>query len=199
MSGTSLCNSFTINYAIKFKMTKSFAPDYYKVTTGADDGYRFSIDGGASYVSALSNWTTHAYSSTTSTVYLNGSTNLVFDYYQQPAISRIVFNYVPCNSSTAPTAISGTATICNGSSTTLTASGGTLSAGAVYQWGTGAVVGANIIAGQSGASITVSPSSTTTYWVNRLDGAPCNLSTTGVTQLVTVVTAASNSTAPTTM
>jgi hypothetical protein len=137
MSGTSLCNSFTINYAIKFKMTKSFAPDYYKVTTGADDGYRFSIDGGTSYVSALSNWTTHAYSTTTSTVYLNGSTNLVFDYYQQPAISRIVFNYVPCNSSTAPTAISGTATICNGSSTTLTASGGTLSSGAVYQWAQG--------------------------------------------------------------
>jgi hypothetical protein len=199
MSGTSLCNSFTINYAIKFKMTKSFAPDYYKVTTGADDGYRFSIDGGTSYVSALSNWTTHAYSTTTSTVYLNGSTNLVFDYYQQPAISRIVFNYVPCNSSTAPTAISGTVTICNGSSTTLTVSGGTLSAGAVYQWGTGAVVGSNIIAGQSGASITVSPSSTTTYWVNRLDGAPCNLSTTGVTLLVTVVSSASNSTAPTTI
>ncbi len=199
MSGTYLCNSFTINYAIKFKMTKSFAPDYYKITTGGDDGYRLSVDGGSTYVSALSNWTTHAFSSTTSTVYLNGSTNLVFDYYQNPANARVAFSYLPCNSSTAPTAISGTATICNGSSTTLTASGGTLSAGAVYQWGTGAVVGSNIIAGQSGASITVSPSSTTTYWVNRLDGAPCNLSTTGVTQLVTVVTAASNSTAPTTI
>jgi hypothetical protein len=65
--------------------------------------------------------------------------------------------------------------------------------------GTGAVVGSNIIAGLSGASITVSPSSTTTYWVNRLDGAPCNLSTTGVTLLVTAVSSASNSTAPTTI
>ena len=88
--------------------------------------------------------------------------------------------------SVAPTAITGTITICNGSSTTLTANG-TLGTGANYQWGTGSVVGTNPIAGETSATLTVSPTSTTTYWVRITNStAPCTATTSGVTTLVTV-------------
>jgi len=47
--------------------------------------------------------------------------------------------------------------------------------------------GTNPIAGQSGVSISVSPSATTTYWVRIINGtAPCSATTAGVTSTVTV-------------
>jgi hypothetical protein len=91
--------------------------------------------------------------------------------------------------SVAPTSISGTTTVCNGSSTTLTAVGGTLGTGANYQWGTGAVVGTSPLGGQTASTLTVSPSGATTYWV-RIESttSPCTANTTGVSQLITVNT-----------
>ncbi len=86
---------------------------------------------------------------------------------------------------TAPTSISGTTTICSGSSTTLTADGGGEGSGATYQWGTGSV-GSNPISG-NGASVTVSPNANTTYWVRRVGNSACANTTDGVSQAVTVI------------
>ena len=75
----------------------------------------------------------------------------------------------------APSSISGTATICNGSSTTLTQTGGTLGTGATWKWYSDAgftiLVGSN---SNANASISVSPTSTTTYYL-RAEGtsSPC--------------------------
>lgn len=96
--------------------------------------------------------------------------------------------------STAPTGISGTVTICNGSSTTLTATGGSTGTNGYFQWGTGNTLGNNIIAGENTNTITVSPTSTTVYWVRRVSPSPCATSTNGTTRTVTVVNTA---TAPT--
>jgi hypothetical protein len=89
--------------------------------------------------------------------------------------------------SIAPTSITGITTICNGNVATLTVAGGTLGTGANYQWGIGAVVGTNPLSGQTAATLTVSPTSTTTYWV-RIENTtgPCPVTTDGVTQVVTV-------------
>ncbi|HKM92471.1 MAG TPA: hypothetical protein VJY41_02340 [Prolixibacteraceae bacterium] len=89
--------------------------------------------------------------------------------------------------SVAPTGITGTSTICNGSSTTLTATGGTLGSGARYQWGTGSTVGSNPISGATSVSYSASPTITTTYWV-RIENttSPCTATTVGVSQSVTV-------------
>ena len=85
--------------------------------------------------------------------------------------------------SVAPSSITGTSTICAGASTTLTASGGTLGTGATLQWYSGTCGGTSV---GTGASITVSPSTSTTYYV-RAEGT-CDTSACA-SQLVTVNTA----------
>ncbi len=74
--------------------------------------------------------------------------------------------------SVAPTGATGTTTICAGSSTTLTVSGGTAGTGATAEWFTASCGGTS--AG-TGNSISVSPGATTTYYV-RYAGT-CNTST----------------------
>ena len=91
---------------------------------------------------------------------------------------------------TAPTGISGKDTICSGSSTTLTATGGSDGGGAIYEWGTGTTCGSNVISGQIGASInTGNLNTTTTYWVRRKGKSPCDgIITSCATVIVTVKT-----------
>jgi hypothetical protein len=194
LSGANICGTYATNFSIRFKMNKVLAAGYYTFTAGGDDGYRLSIDGGATWI--ITNWVDHGYTtSTTTSLYLSGSTNFILEFYERAGVAEVSFSYTSCTSySSAPTGISGTTSICNGSSTVLTATGGTSGAIGSYQWGTGTTVGSNIISGQTATSIIVSPTTNTTYWVRRTDTSPCNLTTPGVTQLVTV---APKSTAPT--
>jgi hypothetical protein len=185
LSGAKLCGTYSDQFAIRFKMTKNFPAGYYNFTVGGDDGYRLSIDGGATFL--INNFVDHNYTTTSATIYLTGNTNLVLEYYEQVGQSRVSFNYTACtNLSTAPTTLSGTTSLCGSGSTTLTASGGTLGSTGSYLWGTGAV-GTNIIAGQTAASITVNVASTKTYWVKRVDST-CGNTTSEISQVVTVYT-----------
>ncbi|MDA3911583.1 MAG: hypothetical protein PF448_09525 [Bacteroidales bacterium] len=84
---------------------------------------------------------------------------------------------------TAPTSISGTSTICQGESTTLTVSGGSNGSGATYQWYTGGC-GSGYIG--SGSSRSVSPMSTTTYYVRRQGTTTCTNTTSCASITVTV-------------
>ena len=89
---------------------------------------------------------------------------------------------------TAPTSVTpSNSTICSGDPVTLTAAGGSSGSGCTYEWGTG-TCGANIITGQTGDVITESPTVTTTYWVRRIGTSPCNNTTTCATVTVTVST-----------
>ncbi len=97
--------------------------------------------------------------------------------------------------STAPTAISGNTPICNGGSVTLTASGGTAGNGATFQWYAGSCGGGTLLG--TGASITVSPTTTTTYFVRRsgtCNTTTCVSATVTVNQLSTAPTAISGNT-----
>ena len=88
---------------------------------------------------------------------------------------------------TAPTSITGTSSICNGGSTTLTATGGSEGDGCIYQWGTGSTVGGNILAGEINVSYsTIALTSNTTFWVRRIGNTSCTNTTGGITQLVTI-------------
>ncbi len=106
-----------------------------------------------------------------------------------PAADPVAGTSINVNtSSTAPTGVTGTTTICSGSSTTLTVAGGSKGTGAITQWFTGSCGGASV---GTGDAITVSPATTTTYYV-RYSGT-CN--TTACAEVT--VTIKTNSTAPT--
>lgn len=196
ISGGNLCGTYSDRFAVRYRMRKTLTAGYYTFTVGGDDGYRLSVDGGSTYI--INNWGDHSYTSSTQTVYLSGTTYFVLDYYEQGGLSRLSFAYTSCtSSSTAPTSISGSTNLCSTSGgTSLAAVGGTHASGATYQWGTGSVVGNNIISGQTNSTYYVNPSTTTTYWVRRVDASPCNIPTEGVTLTVDVAT---RSTQPTTM
>ena len=102
------------------------------------------------------------------------------------------------NPSTAPTGASAvSSTICNGQSSTLSVSGGSLGTNASWKWYAGGCAsGASI---GNGSSISVSPTSTTTYYV-RAEGdcnnTTCASVTVTVKQPSTAPTGASATTSP---
>lgn len=88
---TSLCSVETETFSARYRLTKNFPAGTYNFTVGADDGYRFSIDGGATWL--INNWSLHSYTTTTSTaVTLNGNYNLVLEYYENTGDNRVTFN-----------------------------------------------------------------------------------------------------------
>jgi trimeric autotransporter adhesin len=73
-----------------------------------------------------------------------------------------------------PTSIAGTGNICAGATATLSLVGGTLAAGASWEWFTGSCGGTVV---GTGTSITVTPTITTTYYVRATAGTGCPAST----------------------
>jgi len=182
---TQLCGDYNDHFAVRYKMRKNFPAGTYVFKVGGDDGYRLKV--GTSTV--IDNFNVHAYATSTSDpILLSGDTELILDYYEDMTHSRVSFSYTytPCATLAAPTAIvRSAATACTtGDSVLLTAQGGTI-AGTTYQWGTGTVIGTDIIAGQTGESITVSPTTATTYWVRRYSNDACDNYSTGVTRRIT--------------
>ncbi|MGN6267216.1 MAG: hypothetical protein ACTHM5_16165 [Ginsengibacter sp.] len=92
-------------------------------------------------------------------------------------------------SSSAPTSLSSPVTICNGSSTTLTQSGGVLGTGAVWKWYTNSTY-TNLAPGTVAAdgSLTVSPTVTTTYYLRAETptNGPCSQYVAGGNVTITV-------------
>jgi hypothetical protein len=99
------------------------------------------------------------------------------------------------NANTAPTAITSSAgnTLCNGTSTTLTATGGSQGSGASYQWYTGSC-GGTLFATTSSNTVTVAPTVGTTYFVRLTGGSTCPNTTTCATLAVAVQNAIANNT-----
>jgi hypothetical protein len=87
---TNGCSVQTETFSVRYKLNKTFINGSYDITVGGDDGYRFSIDGGATWV--INNWGDHGYATTLYTVNLNGNYNLVLEYYENAINNRVSFN-----------------------------------------------------------------------------------------------------------
>lgn len=171
---TQLCGTYSDHFAVRYKIRKSFPAGTYVFKVGGDDGYRLKVG----TATVIDNFTLHSYDTTESApITLVGNTELILEYYEDMTHSRVSFSYTytPCGNLTAPTGIVqsvATTTCTTGDSVVLTAQGGT-PAGTTYQWGIGSVAGTTPIAGETGASITVSPTTATTYWVRRFSNDAC--------------------------
>ncbi len=84
---TSTCGLITENFSARFKLTKTFPNGSYTFLVGGDDGYRFSLDGGNTWV--INRWLDQSYTTTNYTVTLNGTYNLVLEYYEAGGANRI--------------------------------------------------------------------------------------------------------------
>jgi hypothetical protein len=178
-----------IDFPSVSKCRENFTAGYYTFTVGGDDGYRLSLDGGATF--AINNFVDHGYvTSTSSQFYLSGNTNLVLEYYEQGGESRVIlvcglyqFFYGTNRNFGIPVIVYR-----DNRQNHTQRNRWLWSTRSNLQWGTGATVGSNIIAGATSSSYYINPTTTTTYWVRRVDGSPCNLTTAGVTQTITVAT-----------
>ncbi len=123
------------NVAIRFKRTENFAPGLYTFTIQADDGIRFSLDGGVTWI--LDSFLEQTYAGsfkTTATanpqgICLSGPTNLVIEYFQRPGQARVTFSCTqnsPIASSPLPQ------TVCSGDNASFSANSTIPSA--TYQW-----------------------------------------------------------------
>ena len=86
---TNGCSVKTESFSVRYKLTKTFTSGSYTFTVGGDDGYRLSLNGGSTWV--INEWNDHAYTSSTYTVTLNGTYNMVLEYYENGGDNRISF------------------------------------------------------------------------------------------------------------
>src|SRR5882757_4026072 len=103
---TNGCSIYTEGFSVRYKLTQNFASGNYLFTVGGDDGYRLSLDGGATWV--INKWNDQSYTTTTYSVALNGATNMVLEYYENGGDNRISFAVAPICTGTGDPSIYGT-------------------------------------------------------------------------------------------
>ncbi|WP_285270304.1 GEVED domain-containing protein [Kaistella rhinocerotis] len=116
------CASAVDNFAIRYRMNKTFSAGNYTFTIGGDDGVRLSIDGGASWI--VSDWSDHGYRTKSVRVPMSGNYNLVLEYYEKGGDAQVSFSYsaqTSINFSMPNANVNGVITTCSG---TLYDSGG---------------------------------------------------------------------------
>lgn len=107
--GSGLLNVFTTNgcivesetFSVRYKLRKTFGAGNYQFTVGGDDGYRFSIDGGATWL--INAWNDHPFQTSTVTIYLDGTYDMVLEYYENGSDNRVYFKLEQgCGGTTDP-------------------------------------------------------------------------------------------------
>jgi hypothetical protein len=104
---------------------------------------------------------------------LNTNTPGTYTYYaacSNAPTCRTAANFVISPNSVVPTSINGTGSLCQGQSATLSVNGGSLANGANWTWYSGSCGGTVV---GTGPSITVNPTSNTTYFVGASAGTSC--------------------------
>ena len=109
---TNGCSVYTDTFSVRYKLTQTFASGNYQFIVGGDDGFRFSLDGGATW--AINSWADHAYTTSTYTIALSGSYNMVLEYYEHTGFNRISFNLSSICTGTGDPTIFGTNNVWNG-------------------------------------------------------------------------------------
>ncbi|HVY73646.1 MAG TPA: hypothetical protein VG890_02385 [Puia sp.] len=100
------CTTQTETFSVRYKLKQTFVSGSYTITVGADDGYRLSVDGGATWL--INNWNLQSYTTTTQSVNLSGTVNLVLEYYENSGDNRVSFDIVKDCSTTGNPNVYGT-------------------------------------------------------------------------------------------
>ena len=88
---TSGCTVTAAQFSARYRLLQNLAGGTYSFVVGGDDGYRFSLDGGNTWV--INKWVDQAYGTTTYTTSLSaGNYNMVLEYYQDGGFNQVSFN-----------------------------------------------------------------------------------------------------------
>lgn len=110
ISTSGSCSLNSENFSVRFKMRQSFSCGTYSFTIGGDDGVRLSVDGGATWL--ISDYVDHSYRTSSAEIYLNGTYNLVLEYFEGATNNRVSFSYALAKPAGGGT-IAGDQTICD--------------------------------------------------------------------------------------
>ena len=88
---TSGCDVDLQSFSVRFLMERTFTCGLYTITVGGDDAYRLSLDGGTTYL--IDDFVNGAYRTTTESVVLDGTYNMVLDYYDDGGENRITYTF----------------------------------------------------------------------------------------------------------
>lgn len=109
---TNGCSVTTTTFSVRYKLTKTFANGSYDFTVGGDDGYRLSLDGGSTWV--IDRWFDQGYNTTNYTAQLNGSYNMVLEFYENGGGNRVSINIAAGCSGAENTNVYGTDNVWRG-------------------------------------------------------------------------------------
>ena len=109
------CDINTETFSVRFRMRQTFACGTYDITIGADDGVRLSIDGGSTYV--IDDYGLHGYRTSGATIALDGTYDLVLEYFEQGGGNRVSFTYTSNIGASSAGEISGDQTYCSADGT----------------------------------------------------------------------------------
>jgi hypothetical protein len=88
---TNTCPVSTFQFSARYRLTQTLKAGNYTFTVGGDDGFRFSIDGGNTWV--INKWEDQSYITSAYSIWLPaGSYNTVLEYYQNGGYDRITYN-----------------------------------------------------------------------------------------------------------
>jgi hypothetical protein len=88
---TSNCSIETQTFSIRYRLRKTFPYSNVNFLVGGDDGYRFSLNGGASWV--ITNFGDHVYQTGSYNATLNAGTyDMVLEYFDDGAANRVSFD-----------------------------------------------------------------------------------------------------------
>lgn len=88
---TNGCAIYTDTFSVRFRLSKTFADSNYSFTVGGDDGFRLSLDGGATWF--INRWNDQGYTTEQRAVALTAGTyNLVLEFYENFGANRVTFD-----------------------------------------------------------------------------------------------------------
>ena len=88
---TNTCSITTYQFSAIYRLTQTLSAGNYTFTVGGDDGFRFSIDGGNTWV--INKWNDQSYITSAYTTWLPAGTyNYVLEYYDNGGYDRVTYN-----------------------------------------------------------------------------------------------------------
>lgn len=103
------CSVTTETFTVRYKMNKNFSNAIYRFTIGGDDGVRLSVDNGATYL--INGYINQAYTTYNGVAHMNGSSNLILEYFENSGDNRVSFSYTNMGNSYGGM-VSGSQNIC---------------------------------------------------------------------------------------